>query len=74
MGVLAPPGEMLRACFRHTTGMLSLLISAARTGKITFSEFLEELDELSLKGKKFGRSATGEPWRITWAFASRSSW
>lgn len=32
----------------------SLLFSLTRSGKITFSEFLEELDLLGLKGKTFG--------------------
>lgn len=54
MGVLSPAERAYRASVTRVTNLLSFFISVVRPGKITFSEYLEELRELGLAGNTFG--------------------
>jgi hypothetical protein len=54
MGFLAPAGQIMRGSVSRAFGAVSFLVSLVRGGSITFSEYLEELDALGLKGKTFG--------------------
>lgn len=44
----------MRGSFSRAVAVVSFLVSLTRRGSITFSEFLEELDAMGLKGKTFG--------------------
>lgn len=54
MKVLIPVGGSFRRFFSRATAALSLVCAPFRSGRITFSEFLEELQTLGLKGERFG--------------------
>jgi hypothetical protein len=54
MKVLVSIGKSLRRFFSCATAALSLVCAPFRSGRITFSEFLEELQTLGLKGERFG--------------------
>jgi hypothetical protein len=50
----APVKWVLSGFVSRAFGAVSYLISITRGGRITFSEYLEELDALGLKGESFG--------------------
>lgn len=54
MAIPASATRMLSGFVSRAFGAVSYLVSIAHVGRITFSEYLEELDALGLKGKTFG--------------------
>ncbi len=54
MGILTPAEQVARGFALRAFGAVTFLVSIAHGGRITFSEYLEELDVLGLKGKTFG--------------------
>jgi hypothetical protein len=54
MAIPAAARRRLSGFVSRAFGAVSFLVSVAHGGRITFSEYLEELDALGLKGKTFG--------------------